>query len=569
MTSPRKLRCAIYTRKSSEEGLDQDFNSLDAQREACAAYIQSQRHEGWTLLPTRYDDGGYSGGTLERPALQHLLAAINAGDVDLIVVYKVDRLTRSLNDFAKIVERLDAQSASFVSVTQSFNTTTSMGRLTLNVLLSFAQFEREVTGERIRDKIAASKKKGMWMGGRVPLGYDGVDRKLVVNAKEAESVRRLFTLYRELGNVARLRKALAAEGIVSKQRRGRDGVATGGGAFSNGALFTILDNRLYRGEITHKGQVNAGQHAAIIPDDLWQAVRDVREKTCQRTTGAARAQARSPLRGLITDDLGRRYEAVHTTKGGKRYRYYVSMKEGDAGDPERKQARLPAEELEHHVAARLDAFFGSANELHSTIGNEEDTAQHRHDVMKAAKAFTLPAEDVVARWALYRSFIQQVVVRPVCVDMIVNRAALRDGLTKERRSASDVNDAASVDTFTLTIPIGLYRTGHDLRLVINSGAKENEAGKRDVALIRLVARGRRWYEQLTSGDMPSLRAIANAEGLAERYVARVLAGSLLAPDLIDKIVQGWQPVHFTVESLRRSPPLEWDEQRRRFGVTAR
>ena len=568
MTSPRQLRCAIYTRKSSEEGLDQDFNSLDAQREACAAYIQSQRHEGWTLLPTRYDDGGYSGGTLERPALQHLLAAINAGDVDLIVVYKVDRLTRSLNDFAKIVERLDAQSASFVSVTQSFNTTTSMGRLTLNVLLSFAQFEREVTGERIRDKIAASKKKGMWMGGLVPFGYDCVDRKLVVNAKEAESVRRLFTLYRELGNVARLRKTLAAEGIVSKQRRGRDGVAMGGGAFSNGALFTILDNRLYRGEITHKGQVNAGQHAAIIPDDLWQAVRDVREKTCQRTIGAARAQARSPLRGLITDDLGRRYEPVHTTKGGKRYRYYVSMKEEDVGDLERKQARLPAEELEQHVAERLLAFLDCPSELLTTVCDEEDTAQHRHDILKAAKASTLPTADVAARWALYSSFIQQVVVRPACVEMIVKREALRDGLTKGRRS-THANNEVSSDTFSLTILIGLYRAGHYLRLVINSGARENESGKRDVALIRLVARGRRWYEQLTRGDRPSLRAIANAEGLAERYVARVLAGSLLAPDLIDKIVQGRQPVHFTVESLRRSPPLEWGEQRRRFGVAAR
>ncbi len=260
--SRRRLRCAIYTRKSTEEGLEQDFNSLDAQREACEAFIASQKHEGWVALPTQYDDGGYSGGTLERPALQRLLADIRGSKVDVVVVYKIDRLTRSLLDFAKIVEVFDAHGVSFVSVTQAFNTATSMGRLTLNVLLSFAQFEREVTGERIRDKIAASKKKGMWMGGYPPLGYDVKDRKLVVNEAEAETVRYIFRRYQELRSVRLLKEHLDAAGIVSKHRTAPDGRPYGGKPIARGALYHMLQNRIYRGEIVHKDQAYPGEHDA-------------------------------------------------------------------------------------------------------------------------------------------------------------------------------------------------------------------------------------------------------------------------------------------------------------------
>ncbi len=251
-----RVRCAVYTRKSSEEGLEQEFNSLDAQREACEAYITSQKHEGWTALATLYDDGAYSGGTMDRPALQRLLDDVRAGKIDVVVVYKVDRLTRSLADFAKIVEVFDAQGVSFVSVTQAFNTTSSMGRLTLNVLLSFAQFEREVTGERIRDKIAASKKKGMWMGGQPSLGYDVKDRKLVVNEAEAATVRSIFRRYLELGTVRALRDDLAVAGVVSKRRTAADGSPYGGQKFSRGALYLMLKNRIYRGEIVHKGKAS-------------------------------------------------------------------------------------------------------------------------------------------------------------------------------------------------------------------------------------------------------------------------------------------------------------------------
>ena len=322
--SRQKLRCAIYTRKSTEEGLEQDFNSLDAQREACEAFIVSQKHEGWVALPTHYDDGGYSGGTLERPALQRLLADIRGSKVDVVVVYKIDRLTRSLLDFAKIVEVFDAHGVSFVSVTQAFNTATSMGRLTLNVLLSFAQFEREVTGERIRDKIAASKKKGMWMGGYPPLGYDVKDRKLVVNEAEAETVRYIFRRYQELRSVRLLKEHLDAAGIVSKRRTAPDGRPYGGKPIARGALYHMLQNRIYRGEIVHKDQAYPGEHDPIIDDDLWQEVQTTLA-TNRVDRGAGKGNRHlSLLAGLIYDAHGEPMTPSHAVKKGVRYRYYVS-----------------------------------------------------------------------------------------------------------------------------------------------------------------------------------------------------------------------------------------------------
>src|SRR6476660_1886665 len=289
--SSRK-RCAIYTRKSSEEGLEQEFNSLQAQCEACEAYIRSQRHEGWVLARTRYDDGGFSGGNIERPALQRLLADIQGGRIEIIVVYKVDRLTRSLADFARLVEIFDAQGVSFVSVTQQFNTTSSMGRLTLNVLLSFAQFEREVTGERIRDKIAASKKKGMWMGGIVPLGYDASERTLVVNAAEAETVRCIFALYRELGCVRRVKEEADRLGLRTKCRTAATGTERGGKPFSRGHLYTLLSNPIYTGHIAHKGELHPGQQAALIDDDSWSTVRD--QLAANTSNHRRRAKAAEP-----------------------------------------------------------------------------------------------------------------------------------------------------------------------------------------------------------------------------------------------------------------------------------
>jgi site-specific DNA recombinase len=377
--SSRSSRCAIYTRKSTEEGLEQAFNSLDAQREACAAFILSQKHEGWTVLPTLYNDGGFSGGTMERPALQRLLSDIGAGKVD-VVVYKIDRLTRSLFDFAKIVDAFDAKGVSFVSITQQFNTSTSMGRLTLNVLLSFAQFEREVAGERIRDKIAASKKKGMWMGGLPPLGYDVKDRALVVNEEEARTILHIFRRYLELRSVRALKTELEEAGIRSKRRTYADGTRCGGQRFSRGALYLMLQNRIYRGEITHKGNTYPGEHAAIVDKQLWDQVQTIlAENRVNRATGSDAKQP-SLLVGLAFDGNGERLTPSHAVKKGTRYRYYVSRSLiiGTAKD-QALGRRIPAGNLEKLVITKLRAFLADQGAILDVIRGEhpDGTSQKR------------------------------------------------------------------------------------------------------------------------------------------------------------------------------------------------
>jgi len=320
----KTVRCAIYTRKSSEEGLEQAFNSLDAQREACAAYVLSQASEGWTALPDVYDDGGLSGGSLERPALQRLLSDVATGMVDIIVVYKVDRLTRSLLDFAKLVEAFDRAGVSFVSITQSFNTTTSMGRLTLNMLLSFAQFEREVTAERIRDKIAASKAKGMWMGGVPPLGYAPDGRTLKIVPDHAAIVRDIHARYLALGNVRLVKEQLDGDGLLAPPRLTAAGRAFGGGSFSRGQLYAILKSPIYVGDIAHRGTIHAGQHEAIIDRETWDRVQAMLADHLQGERRAARAASPSPLAGKVVDASGAPLIASHACKGSRRYRYYVS-----------------------------------------------------------------------------------------------------------------------------------------------------------------------------------------------------------------------------------------------------
>ena len=361
---PGSVPCAIYTRKSSDEGLEQEFNSLDAQREACEAFIRSQKHEGWVCLPDAYDDGGFSGGTIDRPALQRLLADIQKGKVRIVVVYKVDRLTRSLSDFARIVEIFDARGVSFVSVTQQFNTTTSMGRLTLNVLLSFAQFEREVTGERIRDKIAASKKKGMWMGGPVPLGYDVKDRKLLVNETEAKTVRLIFRRYADLASVHALKDDLDARGIVSKIRVTANGRRFGGNPIARGALYTMLQNPIYRGEIRHRDRSYPGEHAAIIDQELWDKVQaQLAENTVERRRGL-RAGNPSLLAGLLFDDRGHGMVPSHARKSGRRYRYYVSKPLIVEGKNKNSGGRrIPAADIERIVVNRLRLFLSDGGQV--------------------------------------------------------------------------------------------------------------------------------------------------------------------------------------------------------------
>lgn len=376
----RKRRCAVYTRKSSEEGLEQEFNSLDAQRDACEAYVASQRPEGWVLVPDRYDDGGVSGGTLERPALQRLLADIERGLVDVVVVYKIDRLSRSLMDFAKLVDLFEANEVTFVSVTQSFSTTTSMGRLTLNILLSFAQFERELAGERIRDKFAASRARGMWMGGWAPLGYDVVDRKLVINETEADLVRHIFERFAKLGSATKLVAELLASGVRNKRGRPID----------KGFAYKLFRNRLYIGEAVHKGVAHPGEHAAIVADEVWGRVQAVLKESPRKRSATTRAQTPALLKGILFGPTGHAMTPTHTRRGGKLYRYYVStvvMKQGRDACP---VGRVPAGEIERAVIDQLRTILRSpeivartsraAKAIDRTIGEAEvRDALHRLD----------------------------------------------------------------------------------------------------------------------------------------------------------------------------------------------
>ena len=354
----KRLRCAVYTRKSSDEGLEQSFNSLDAQREACAAFVLSQKHEGWTVSPAHYDDGGYSGGTLDRPALQRLLADIADGKVDVVVVYKIDRLTRSLFDFAKIVEAFDASGVSFVSITQQFNTTTSMGRLTLNVLLSFAQFEREVAGERIRDKIAASKQKGMWMGGLPPLGYAVADRRLVVIEREAVLVRRIFDRFAKTGSALTVARELNAAGEVTKRRMGADG-ARGGKPWTKGAVYKVLANRVFLGEAVHKGVAYPGEHAAIVDRRAWDKAHAVMAAPARQRAAASRAQVPALLKGLIFGPNGRPLSPSHTRRRGRVYRYYVAREAIADGYGSCAVTSVPAADVEGAVLDHVQKLLAA------------------------------------------------------------------------------------------------------------------------------------------------------------------------------------------------------------------
>ena len=351
MAPPKRSRCAIYTRKSSEEGLDMEFNSLDAQREACAAYVASQKAEGWAAIRERYDDGGFSGGTLDRPALKQLISDIEAGLIDVIVVYKIDRLSRSLMDFAKLVEIFDRNNVTFVSVTQSFNTTTSMGRLTLNILLSFAQFEREVIGERIRDKFAASRKRGMWMGGFVPMGYDVKDRKLVVNDSEAATVRMIFERFAALGSASTLARALQAEGVANK--RGR--------LIDKGFIYKLINNRVYLGEAVHKGASYPGEHEAIVGQDLWDRVHGILKESPRERRAKNRNTSEALLKGLVFTATGAAMTPTYTWKGDKLYHYYTSMDlirnraVADKGAP----LRMSAAVVDGAVIAELRRLIGA------------------------------------------------------------------------------------------------------------------------------------------------------------------------------------------------------------------
>jgi site-specific DNA recombinase len=552
-----RLRCAIYTRKSTEEGLEQDFNSLDAQREACEAFIQSQSREGWSLVKTRYDDGAYSGGNLNRPALQGLLNEVRAGRIDVIVVYKVDRLTRSLADFAKLVELFDQHSVSFVSVTQAFNTTTSMGRLTLNVLLSFAQFEREVTAERIRDKIAASKKKGMWMGGPAPLGYDVQDRKLVVNETEAKEIRRIFELYLTLDNVREVKTELDRLNIRTKTQIYRSGRKVGNCAFTRGRLYHLLKNPIYVGKIAHKGDVYDGLHEAILDQETWDVVQAKLEGRCHRGKGQPPSN-KSMLTSLIFDERGGRLTPNHAVKGDKRYRYYISASLSTKQTSENAKGwRLPARSIEKLVLDSVRDLFEDQLRLMEALHLDEPGLED----MEHLKCFTESVYTKTFKGMSVKNYLHRVTIFEDKVHIELDSTALREavGLCAIKNGRK---------TYRLTIPVKLKRRGIETKIVIRGNAQSN--AQKSSSLIKLIARSSDWFEKLKSGERSSLEEIAKEERMSASDVSRYLPLAFLAPDIVESVAKGRQPIELTVQRIKRLSPLpsNWEEQRRVLGYAA-
>jgi site-specific DNA recombinase len=555
-------RCAIYTRKSSEEGLEQQFNSLDAQREACEAYVRSQRHEGWKLLPDRYDDGGFSGGSMERPALQRLLQEIERRRIDVVVVYKVDRLTRALTDFARIIEAFDRQGVSFVSVTQQFSTTTSMGRLTLNMLLSFAQFEREVTGERIRDKIAASKSKGMWMGGFVPLGYEANDRTLSINEPEAETVRTIFRLYLELGCVRRLKIEADQLGLVTKRRR--EGIHPGGRSFARGHLYKILSNPLYIGEIAHKGKSYPGQHPAIIDRTTWDAVQLQLADNRQGKLARSNAAEPSLLGGVLFDRDGERLSPSHATKSGRRYRYYVSRRLIEAGrDDAPSGLRIPAHEVEALVLDRLRHLLSDQRRLVELVGLSNSAPRDLGCVLTCARERVAQLEQPgAARIRLVRMMVERIVISDADLQISLFSTGLRALL-----DITPEVGAPDIEPYTISVPATLKRSRRGTQVIVLGDGPQMQRPA-DPSLVKMMVRAHRWLAKLTSGEATALGDIARAERVTSSYVARTVHLAFLAPDIVEAMLDGRQPVELTAKRLGRMLPLplDWAEQRRALGV---
>jgi site-specific DNA recombinase len=543
------------------EGLDQEFNSLDAQREACVAYIASQVGLGWKLVPDFYDDGGISGGTLERPAIQRLLQDIRDKKVDVVVVYKIDRLTRSLMDFSKIVEIFDASSVSFVSVTQQFNTTTSMGRLTLNVLLSFAQFEREVTAERIRDKIAASKKKGMWMGGVVPLGYRVENRKLLIDEDEAKTVRHLFARYLALKSVRILMEETKRDGLSTRSRRRRDGSIAVTSPFGRGNLYHLLSNPIYIGKIRHKDQVHEGEHEAIVSMATFEETQVLLSSQAPRRQSGCNAKQSHLLTGLLYDEAGEKLRSVHANKRGVRYRYYVSKQFVDQRRNKSEGWRLPAQAVESVVEQKLIQILSDHAQLSDWIKHwaepgEVHSAVRRSDELRSS----WQSVDADAKRSLLQKIVGRITLQQSSLTIEIDTHAL-SGLLLDRVLPL----AAELETTAFECAFDVKRRGVETRLVLTDQSINNR--EPDAALVDLLRRANFYLGQLTDGANRSLTDVASLSGTDVSEVSRLLPLAFLAPKIASGIVAGRQPVELTAQRLSRigELPHNWPDQVKTLG----
>jgi site-specific DNA recombinase len=551
----QRIRCTIYTRKSSEEGLEQSFNSLDAQREACEAYILSQKHEGWQMISMHYDDGGFSGGNTERPALKRLMVDIHAGKVNTVVVYKVDRLTRSLADFAKIIEQFDEMRVSFVSVTQQFNTTTSMGRLTLNVLLSFAQFEREVTGERIRDKIAASKRKGMWMGGTVPLGYDVRDRKLYVNESDAERVRLIFSQFLHLGTVTTLKEWLRENDIRSKK----------GNHYDRGALYRILHNPLYIGLIRHKKDTYPGEHPSILDRDIWGKVQALLTENQQGKHRKPRSTKASLLTGILYDEHGTRYTPTHASKQGRRYRYYTSQVVIHKTEKIEIPVRIPAPDLEAAVTDRILDLLRTPEDLLAALtddGAEDQTAIYSAVLAQAATAAaTWTSRSTVEKEQFLKAILDRVIIHPKCIEIRLRIQQLIQQLAGDVTADSNVEIHATAHLPQIASIECAFRhvsQGKSIRLIVGNSQITTEASR--LAILKAIARARLWYEQLIEGVAPSVSHLARMHHVSPRYVNKIIQLAQLSPQSIEAILTRPESLPLSLDDLLQNIPMNWKQQ---------
>lgn len=519
----RISRCAVYTRKSTEDGLEKEFNSLDAQYEACAAYALSQKHEGWELIPDRYDDGGYSGGNMDRPGLKRLLADVAAGKVDIILVYKIDRLTRSLSDFAKIVDVLDTAKASFVSITQSFNTTTSMGRLTLNMLLSFAQFEREVTGERIRDKIAASKRKGMWMGGPVPLGYDLENRRLIPNPQEAKLVRYILAQYLKHASVQDLADHLNKQGYTTKVQHRASGPHKGGCPFRRGTLYHLLSNPIYLGKIVHKGQVYPGEHDAIVDQQLFDQVQAKLKDNASGSSTRLRSQHPSLLTGILFDSDNRPMTPSHASKAKtKRYRYYITRT--DKADTTPKW-RINAHDIEQLTTNRIAQYLNSPAEISKLAGPDIEATSLQNALAQAdLAAATLRSGTPSSQHKLLTKLVDRVTLHADRIEISISSTKLSEQMHLPK--------ASQKESIMLTVEATRARRGHQVRLVI-PGAEEPEPKpqppKRDDKAILKLAEAFEARRLVMDNPTLSLVAIAKANGRCHKQLAKLVERSCVPP----------------------------------------
>ena len=559
--SKKMVRCAIYTRKSTEDGLEQEYNSLDAQYDACTAYALSQRHEGWTVTKDRYDDGGFSGGTLERPGLKRLLADIEAGKVDIILLYKIDRLTRSLSDFAKIVEILDRKGASFVSITQSFNTTTSMGRLTLNMLLSFAQFEREVTGERIRDKIYASKRKGIWMGGPIPLGFDVIERKLVVNEVEAEQVRHIMQLYLKVGSVPELVDVLAKNGSHTKVQQRKDGGTRGGCHFKRGNLYHLLSNRIYRGMTVHKGEAFKGEHDAIVSEELWDQVQAKLAKQGQGGSSRKVSARTGVLASLIYDGEGRAMALTHTQKGNRRFHYYANRYE-TLGDT--TASRVNARDIEDIVVGQLSQTLALGIQVQSVLLDGTYTADQLHNLISRCRQLgtELTGAKYIRKQAIIRNVVDRVELHADRVVIKIDNRSLLNAIGAEGAIQPSISDLI-IEREAISL-----RRGKALRLIIPATSAGEGVSLRDDKLVMLLAESRAIMAQIATNPDKSVPTVAAEQGRCRVRMMKVAKLVCLDPYIVTAIVEGRQPLNLSPSKLLAADlPLAWPEQRRVLGFS--